>query len=238
MDVYLSSKQMEAEGAKAHYTERLHLLETMLSYQIPAPRPANPKPREHFGLSSNRNIYLCAQHLGKFHPDFDPILAQILDADPAGEIVITRGNIKGAMERLQERFRRTLGALADRVRFLDQQSGEDYYSLILAADVLLDPLHFGGVNTTYDALSFGKAIVTLPSSFQRGRYTLGCFQMMGFTDCVAQTPAEYVAKAVKIATDSEWREHLESVLTEKAQILFHCRQSAHELEQALVQLVG
>jgi protein O-GlcNAc transferase len=79
----------------------------------------------------------------------------------------------------------------------------DYQSLTMAADVVLDPLHFGGGATTYDGLALGQPIVTLPSPFQRGRYTLGCYQKMDVMDCVAQSPQHYIELALRLANDPD-----------------------------------
>ena len=104
-------------------------------------------------------------------------------------------------EQLQARFVAHMGELAERIVFLPFQATADYLSLVAAADVLLDPLHFGGVNSTYDGFSLNQPIVTLPSSYQRGRYTLGCYKKMEILDCVATSPDHYVDIAVALGTD-------------------------------------
>ena len=54
-----------------------------------------------------------------------------------------------------------------------------------AADVLLDPLHFNGGNTSLKALALGAPIVTLPTALLKGRLTLGLYRKMGVLDGVA-----------------------------------------------------
>src|SRR5262249_25569769 len=158
--------------------------ETLLSFQTPAVPPPVPQPREAFGLSTQHNLYVCAQQLGKFHPDFDPILGGILERDPAGVVVVAQDRAGGAATALMRRWAAVLPDVADRIVFLPRLETNDYLSLLLAADVLLDPLHFNGVNSTYDGISMGKPIVTMPSGFHRGRYTYACYQRMEMTDCV------------------------------------------------------
>ena len=50
----------------------------------------------------------------------------------------------------------------------------EFPGLLLMADVLLDPLYFGGGNTTYEAIAIGVPIVTWPGPFMQGRVTQAC----------------------------------------------------------------
>ena len=139
--------------------------------------------------------------------------------------------------RLLERFGRTLPDVAGRIRVLPHQGQQDYCSLIALSDVLLDPFHFGGVNTTYDALALNKAVVTLPGPFKRGRYTLGCYRKLGLMDSVAQSVAEYVEIAVRIATDADAREAIEQRIAEASPNLVEPDLIARELETCLLGLI-
>lgn len=237
MDLYISGRPIEPEDAAAHYSERLVLLETTLSYQHRLPRPAQVRQREHFGLTADDHVYLCPQHLGKFHPDFDPILASILRCDPRGVVVITAGRRAAARRQLEKRFRADMPDVADRIRFLPNQAGDDYASLLLQADVLLDPLPFGGVNTTYDGLSLGKAIVTLPGRFQRGRYTYGCLRTIGVDAGIADSAEDYVRRALRLANEPDYRRDVEARILASSQPLFENPRSAQELQDLLVTLV-
>jgi predicted O-linked N-acetylglucosamine transferase (SPINDLY family) len=104
----------------------------------------------------------------------------------------------------------------------------------MAANVLLDPLHFGGVNTSYDAFSHGKAIVTLPGVFQRGRYTYACYRRMGVDGPVATSVEDYVARAVRIATDADYCHSLEALVRERSDVLFEDVDAASALAEFFV----
>jgi predicted O-linked N-acetylglucosamine transferase (SPINDLY family) len=237
IDYYLSSRCIEPEDAERVYTEKLIRLETMLSYQRPMLLPEVPLTRSSLGLPEEGHLYLCAQQLGKFHPAFDEILATILREDPAGYLVVTRSEFEPENDRLRRRWERTLAGLGDRVVWISKQVGPAYASLMLAADVVLDPIHFGGVNTTYDALSAGRVSVTWPSGLHRGRYTLGCFRRMEMLDTVASSAEEYIAISLRVARDADYRRHLEGEIANRRRILFECRESALELERTLLNLI-
>lgn len=234
IDAYLSSEWVEVTDADEHYTERLVRLKTMMSYQRRLAPPRVLRPKSSFGLPEDAHLYLCAQHLGKFHPDYDPILRGILEKDEHAHIVVTEGRTAGAVLALRERWRRTIGPVADRIVMLPNQSGDDYFSLVHQADVVLDPLHFGGVNTTYDALSYNQALVTLPSPFHRGRYTAGCLRSIGVTDTIASSPDDYIAIAVRLATDMDYRDDVRRRIDAQSGSLFENPQVAYELEDWLL----
>jgi protein O-GlcNAc transferase len=103
--------------------------------------------------------------------------------------------------------------------------------------VLLDPLHFGGVNSTYDGFSLNQPIVTLPSRFHRGRYTLGCCRKMGVTDCVASDARQYVALAVRLAVDADFRAAVVAKIRRESGALFTDLQAVSEHERLFNALV-
>lgn len=228
MDYYLSSRLVEPDDAEQHYTETLRLAPSLLTFQQRVQPPPRLHDRAHFGLDDSQHIYLCAHQLGKFHPDFDPVLAAILRSDGHGRIVITSDRGGRIAEKLRRRFVRTLDDVAGRVVFLPHLDRADYLALTAAADVLLDPPHFGGVNTTYDGLSLNQPIVTRPSAFHRGRYTYGCFGRMGYEETVARSDEDYIDKAVRLATDVEYRHKVKQDLAEASEQLFEDGQAVED----------
>jgi len=237
MDYYLSSELVEPEDAGEHYSETLVPARTLLTYQERLSPPDPRNARDGFGFAAGQHVYLCAQHLGKFHPDFDPVLAAILRQDAAGVIVTTRDQHGYDAQKLQSRFAETIPEVADRIVFLPRQAHPDYLRLVAAADVLLDPPYFGGVNTTYDGFSLGKAIVTVPSAFHRGRYTFGCYRKMGVTDCVASDLDRYVEIAVALGTDAGHRAAVERRIRAAGDALFEDIEAVREHERIFQELV-
>lgn len=237
IDDYVSSRLVEPPTARENYTERLVLLETLLSYQPRMPLPDRPLSRSQLGLPESANLYLCAQQIGKFHPDYDAILGSIVEQDPRGCVVVARSASELDNHRLDVRFRRVLGGLYDRIVWVDRFVGPAYASLVMAADVVLDPTPFGGVNTTYDAFSAGKVVVTMPSNLHRGRYTLGCYRQMNILDAVATSPDEYAALAVRFATQSDFRLEVERKIRESSGRLFEQSASATELEEWMIETI-
>ena len=86
-------------------------------------------------------------------------------------------------------------------------SGDPLAQLVLASRLLGADraiANFGGGNTSYEALALGIPVVTLPSSFMRGRVTAACYHKMGLSDCVAESAADYVKRAAKFGV---WKKY-------------------------------
>lgn len=230
LDAYLSSDLVEPADAQEHYTEPLRLARTLLTYRPRTRLPDKVAARDTFPVPASAHWYVCAQQLGKFHVEFDALLAGILRQDPLGVVLIT-GDAHGTQSRrLGQRFARTMPDVADRIHILPRLDHHTYLSLLHHADVLLDPLHFGGVNSTYDGLSLGQPIVVLPSGYHRGRYTLGCYRKMGVSDCIAVDSKHYVELAVQIGRNADFRQELRQRLFPASDVLFedHTAVSEHE----------
>ncbi len=237
MDAFIISEDLESEGGDSHYTERL-VRNPRLAVCYERPVPSRPRPREYFGLDPDRHVYLCFQTLFKFHPEFDAILAGILARDPRGDLILMEGQHPEWTAMLQRRFARTLGEGAKRVRFLPGQSHEDFMSLYGVADVSLDPIHFGGGNTTYEALAIGLPVVTWPSEFLRCRLSYAMYRQSGIDDCVAGSVEDYIERAVRIATQPGYRKELSQRIVEQSAVLYDDREAIRELADRLEELVS
>lgn len=238
IDVYLSSELLEPPDAQNQYSEQLVRMACLPAFVRPQPLPRIPVGRERFGLSPAHHVYLCPQRVAKLHPDFDAAMAQILRTDPDGVIVLPAGRVASIADRLMDRIGKRYPDIAPRVRFLREPRGDEYYSLILAADVVLDTWHYGGVNTVYDSFAMGKIVMTLPGPFQRSRYARGCYERMGFHDPVAASPEHYVDVACRIAQDWDYRWYLEEKLRERRSVLFEDAAVGKDLEKAILGLLG
>jgi uncharacterized protein (TIGR03032 family) len=233
MDYFLSSDLLEPPGSDEHFTEQLVRLPLLgIHYERPR-RTGPPRSRAFFGLDESRHVYLCPQTLFKFHPDFDVVLAGILNADPQGDLILLEGRVPNWTERLKRRFARTLPDAEHRVRFLPAQPRDDFLALLMTADVLLDPLHFGGGNTSYEALAVGTPIVTWPSPFLRGRITAALYAKMKFTELIVDSADDYIRCAVQLGTQRDFRQQTGQRICETSGVLFEDADEVRVLESFL-----
>jgi predicted O-linked N-acetylglucosamine transferase (SPINDLY family) len=205
-------------------------LKTLGVYYYRPQLPGPPASRSEFGLPETKHLYGCLQSLFKIHPEFDALLGGILRQDPLGEIVFLEGSHPNWSRLLMKRFSRTIPGEVDRIRFVPRQSYADYLRLNTLFDVLLDPLHYSGGNTSYEALSFGVPIVTLPSPYLRGRITDGLYRKMGLSEFIAADAEEYVDTAVRLGTDDETRRRWREEILGNADRLFEEIEAVREFE--------
>jgi protein O-GlcNAc transferase len=228
MDYFVSSDRFEPPEGSEHYSEQLFLLRGLgtLAYYY-RPQLLQGK-REDFGLPAGAPLYLCPQTLFKFHPDFDALLGGILRADADGRVVLIDGV---ARDRLQARLAAALPDVAERILVLPRQSGEAFSRLVGACDVMLDTLHFNGMNTSLEAFAAGTPVVTLPSEFQRGRHTAGMYRRLQIDEAVARDAEDYVRIAVALGRERDRREALSAKIRERSDALFEDVQVVREFER-------
>jgi predicted O-linked N-acetylglucosamine transferase (SPINDLY family) len=232
MDYFISAKDIEPNDADEHYTERLIMLPRLpcfypqpeISFEIPG--------RQDIGLPEGKTLYCCPQSLFKFHPDFDAVLAAIAEGDPEGCIVLLEGRVSSWADCLRDRWARTAPLLLDRAIFLPQMPHERFMAMMSHADVQLDPIHFGGGNTMYEAMVFGTPAVTWPGQFMRGRLLAGRYAQMGVADApIAKNIDDYAPLALALGRDPERRRTLRKALQEAARHnLFSDTQAVRDIE--------
>ncbi|HUT11295.1 MAG TPA: tetratricopeptide repeat protein [Thermoguttaceae bacterium] len=238
MDYYLSHELWESDRSDQYYTETLVRTRTNLAYPHRVALPDSPKKRENFGFSAKEHLYLCAQRIEKFHPDFDTVLAGIVRRDSAARVVIVEDELGYAAAALRRRFEATIPDALDRIVFLPCQPFSDYLGLVAASDVLLDTMHYNGGTTTYQGFALGKPIVTLPTRLHAGRTVYACYRRMGITDCIAEDPEDYVEIAVRLGADADYRASVSGQIRAAGCLLFEDERAVRELEEIFLKLIA
>jgi protein O-GlcNAc transferase len=237
IDWFLSCDAMEPEGAQAHYAEPLARLPGPTVWYPRPVLPQRPKRRAELGLPEGATLYVCPQSLFKLHPDFDPVLVEILRRDPRGVLVLLQGPQPAVARRLLDRLGRAGPDVAQRVRLLGTLSTPDFLTLTAVCDVMLDPLHYSGGNTSLEAFAVGTPIVTWPGGFMRGRHTCGFYRLMGYEELVARDHAHYVELAVRLGTDAAFRRRATAAILDACPVLFENDATLHALEDFLADAV-
>jgi len=202
VDYFISSRLIEPIDADESYSEKLVQLESM---------PASvARPEFEYDQSRNDNgthpLVICPQSLFKYHLDFDTILQGILRLNGDLEIRLIEGSYDAWTRRLQERFRKQMPDVAERIKFQTRLDRDGYADLLNIADVILDTPHFCGGMTTYEALAVDTPVVTLPGDYMRGRVSLGLYRQMEMTDCVASDADTYVDIVGELCSNGKYRD--------------------------------
>lgn len=237
IDAYISSHWIEGPEAAEHYTEQLVLGDTLLVHRRAVAPPCPRMTRQDYGWPTDAPLYGCIQNLGKFHPQFDPWLADLLRSDPQGLVILAEDRDGVAARQLRTRWQTSIPDVVDRIRFVPNLRHAEYLDVLAACDVLLDPPHFGGVTTTYDALALAKPVVTCPTPFQRGRYTAGLLRRLGLHTLVTPSSAAYVQRAVELATDRAQAAEVAAQLRAAGPAAFENLAAVREHEQMFADLL-
>lgn len=230
MDWFVSAEDLEIAGADAHYSERLWRLGFPPTYYY-RPEAKEVATRADFSLPEDRNLYLCPQSAFKFHPDFDRIVAGILRTDPKGEVILVSVGDSHWITLLRQRLQRTMPDVLKRVRVLERMPRGRFIGLMSVCDVMLDTLHFSGGNTSFEGLSRGTPIVTMPSDFMRGRVTYALYRQMGMDDCIARSEDEYVRIATEIGSDLDRRAATSVKIRERHDVLYENPRAVEEWDK-------
>lgn len=194
-------------------------------------------------------VYVCIQALVKTHPSFDAALLALLRAEPSAVVVLLEGRGLLWAELLARRLARGVrsdlhgasgaaggdgvamlasadsAALLRRVVVLPRLSTAQYTLLLGCATVVLDSFPYSGFTTSVEALTMGKAVVTLATRDTplRGRQTAALYNLMGMSESplVATSVAAYVQAALRAGRDAAWRAAAEAAIDEASHRLFN-----------------
>ena len=208
VDYFVSSRLIERDDADTDFSEKLVRLDGLSMYLAPPDWEAPTKGREDFGMPADHRVYICPQSIFKIHPDFDAIIGDILRKDSGGLLYLLEGKSQALTDALRQRLALSAGDVADRIRFLPPLPNRDFLDAIAAADVMLDPIHFGGGITSLEAITTGTPIVTLPGPYTRSRLTPAWFTRMGVTETIAADRDDYISLAVGLGNDTDKRREL------------------------------
>ncbi len=239
VDLFVTAETLCGEGFREGFTERLVELPWVPGvFDAPADPPA-PAARGALGLSETARLYCCPMMLFKIHPAMDAAFAGILAADPQALIVLLEDRHSAKLgETLRARLAESLGAAAERVRFLPYQGGPAFPALLQSCEVLLDSFPFGGGTTSLAAFGVSRPLVTLAGPLTRSRSTAGFYRAMGLEGPVADSVADYVASAVALADDPPRRAALSRAIEAGRGLLYGNRRGAKALAELLFRETG
>ena len=129
---------------------------------------------------------------------------EVLERVPQARLAFSP--IDPALRDVYRRLAANAGIPAGQVLFVpagkSEAENQARYALV---DFVLDPLPYGGVNGTLEALDMGVPVVTLLGKRHGERTSYSILANLGVTDTVAETGREYVDLAVRLANDAPMR---------------------------------
>lgn len=237
VDYYFTCSRMEPPGGRGHYAESLLELPGLgTKYTLPSPAVHELAP-EAFSLPSDRHLYVCPQSLFKIHPDNDKLYLEILAADDKAVIVFFQSEYRQITQSFLDRVTRAMVERGipprNQIKFLPRLSPVLFRSVLALADAVLDTVHWSGGNTSLDALSAGATVVTLPGTFMRGRQSKAMLEILGVPELIADNPEDYVAIALRLAADAQYKQAIKQRILANRGELFDRSEPLHALARHL-----
>ena len=234
IDYFFSSKLYELpyEESQTHYSEKLVLLNSLCtSYNNPIQRYNINlfKSRYEFGFTDELTIYFCAQSLFKFNPLFDDYIIEILQNNPKSVLVILNNESK---TQVLKRFNNK--NITSRIHIFPMSAHNVYMNLMYISDIILDPYPFGGCNSSLEAFSMDKIVITHESNMINGRFTSGFYKKMGLDELICKNKNEYVKKASTLSNNNKY---IEQIKKNKLQ-LFNDQESINEWKEKIIEILN
>ena len=233
IDYFLCSKSLITEETSKSYSEKLLLMDHLpMIYEIP-----KIQNKINDNELSKNNIYSCPQTIFKFHPDFDYILAEILNRDKKGVLYLIKDNNKIYYNKLIERFKKIENFDLERVIFLDPLNRDNYINHLGTSSVLLDPLYFGSGNSFHESMVYGTPTVTLPTKFIKSRIVSAAYiQMEIESPPIVKNKSEYVELATEIANKKNLLDTKKYYQIKAKEKLFNTFKAGEEFNKILLNL--
>ncbi|MGB3534359.1 MAG: tetratricopeptide repeat protein [Microcoleaceae cyanobacterium] len=235
IDYFISSEYLEPIHAQNHYSEQLITLPNLGIYYPPPQLPQLRKTRSDFKLKKNSIIYLSAQSIFKYLPQYDAIFCAIAQKVKNAQFVFfTHWNseiTEDFKQRLNLAFSQKNLNFNDYCIILPRLDKSDYLQLHLLADISLDTFEFTGFLTSLDAIACNLPIVTNEGSFMRSRQTAGILKYINVTETIAQNQSEYITIAIRLGKNSRARQSISEKLKINQSVLYQDDQCISSLEK-------
>ena len=164
------------------------------------------------------------------------VWANILNALPQASLYLKSRQLADASvrEHIQREFEKA-GIEPQRIELQGRVSHRSQHlALYDKVDIALDTFPYNGTTTTCEALWMNVPVVTLRGDRHASRVGASILTHTGLTELIADSTAEYVGLALKLAADSDYRTNLSNGLRRRLQSadLSNGSQFARDVEAA------
>lgn len=217
IDYKLTDTDCDLPGNQESMIETLLRMDTCCyPFRRVAPAPAHGYRRERLGIAAEQIVIGAFVTIMKLSRRCLALWRDVLTRIPNALIALSP---QDAM--LQPFYQRVFaegGIARERLVFIPQAASEAEnvarYELV---DFVLDPMPYGGVNGTIEALGMGVPVVTLCGRRHSERTSYAILRALGIEETIAHSGSEYVALAVRLAHDKTFFVRVRERIAEQVQ---------------------
>lgn len=200
MGYRLTDATVDPEGSDVGTEQPLSLSSGMFRYEPPAdaaePAPAPAQKNGHLTFG-------CFCNLSKVTACTRSLWAQVLNAVPGSRLLVKAAALNDVanVDRLRRQFA-DLGVAPDRIDTLGWSDHHEHLAAYSRIDVMLDTVPFNLAGNTCEALWMGLPVLTLRGDRPAARIGASLLEAADRSSWVAQSPSDFVAKALALAADA------------------------------------
>ena len=207
----------DPEGADHRYTEQLmRLPHGFLCYQPPSDCPTvSALP----ALTTGQITFASFNNLAKVNPQLVAHWAVILKAVPGARMIVKSKALTDlATREYWYSIFETQGIGRDRLELLGWTSYQiEHLTLYHKIDIALDTFPYHGTTTTCEAMWMGVPVITLAGRTHAARVGVSLLSSVGLQEFIAESPEDYIHKAIHLASNLERLQQLRVTLRERMQ---------------------
>ncbi|MDP1611954.1 MAG: tetratricopeptide repeat protein [Sulfuritalea sp.] len=161
-----------------------------------------PPSRSDAGLPEDAFVFCSMNNCYKFNPQVFDVWCSILDATPGSVLWLSQpAGVAAANLRVEASAR---GVAPDRIIYAGRvATRSDHLARLQLADLALDPWPYNSHSSGIDVLWAGVPMVSMLGDSFAGRVGASLLHAAGLRECIAGSPAEYLALCIDLYRQPE-----------------------------------
>lgn len=169
-------------------------------------------PKRRYSKRDGEIVYGVFSNFNKITDEMLRAWDEILSNVPHGRLVLKDTTVEAAR---QEAIVNRIKKLSNWHHIIVEGASKDYLACYGDVDIVLDTYPYTGGATVCEALYLGRPVIAIKGDNHGRRLSSSILEYSGFADFIAVDKAEYIKKAVAMATDKEYLKHLHQEIPNK-----------------------
>lgn len=234
IDYFLSAMSFEPKESEINYREKLIKLPRLGTYFEPEVIRGVKLNLSKLNIDPNVPILICAGSPSKYSPLNDNIFIGI--AHRLGNCQFIFFNFQEELtailkDRLYSAFNKANINPEKYIKFIPFLRRDEFYGLMLQADLYLDTIGFSGFNTAMHAIECNLPIITKEGLFMRGRLASSILKELKLGELITSSSNEYIDRVVALINNKELLASYRAMISTSKANLFNDIEPIKSLEE-------